>query len=291
MKIELFKAVVFNIDLWKEIQSHINGKKYKDWTDGDLAAQLDYWNLIKEKIKNHEKLIITDIFINIIIQYKRIDVIKQFDKYKYKFYYSNIGCYDKPVNIIDRIIVVSTSGGNLDIIKWLYENIFECHIYCTSNSMDYAALHGHLDIIKYLHKNCIERVMFKISHEKPLNIIKLLYENRSQCCIRYAVTWAAESGHLDIVKWFHENSYEGFTTGAMDSAAFGGHLDIVKWLHENRLEGCTQEAMFKAARRRHRNILKFLYENRPECLLSVGTIRWDKELYEFLYEYQSKNCT
>ena len=56
MNTKLFKAVIFNTNLWNEIQSHIKGKKYKYWTDGDLAAKLGYFSLIKNKNHNNEKM-------------------------------------------------------------------------------------------------------------------------------------------------------------------------------------------------------------------------------------------
>ena len=43
--------------------------------------------------------------------------------------------------------------------------------------MDYAVYNGHLDVIKWL------------------------YENRTEGCTYQAMNWAVESGHLDVVEW------------------------------------------------------------------------------------------
>ena len=47
------------------------------------------------------------------------------------------------------------------------------------------------------------------------------------------MNYAAINGHLEVVKWLYNNRTEGCTQVAMDCAAIRGHSDVVKWLHAN----------------------------------------------------------
>ncbi len=43
-------------------------------------------------------------------------------------------------------------------------------------------------------------------------------------------------GHFEVVKWLYENRSEGCSTLAIDWASIFGHLEIVKWLEESCFE-------------------------------------------------------
>lgn len=44
---------------------------------------------------------------------------------------------------------------------------------------------------------------------------------------------AARQGHLEIVRWLYERRSEGHTTTAMESASCAAHFHVVRWLHEH----------------------------------------------------------
>ena len=137
MKIELFRQVIFCKDLWGEIQSHIKGKKYKDWTDGTKAARLGYLNLIKEKHKHSEHMVFTTATMDWAAAYGRLEIVKWLHENRSE------GCTPWAMDL-------STRAGHFEVTKWLYKNRSEGNI---NNLMILVRRMGRLEIVKWLQDN------------------------------------------------------------------------------------------------------------------------------------------
>ena len=104
--------------------------------------------------------------------------------------------------------------GNLDIVKWLYENKSK-----NMNFSDYEIL----QIVEKGHLNIIEWIYEKINNELYFDRISLV---------------AAENGHLHIIKWIcnhNHNHYFSYDSGVpiiMYEAAKNGHSHVIKWLYK-----------------------------------------------------------
>ncbi|EGG22317.1 hypothetical protein DFA_04435 [Cavenderia fasciculata] len=173
-------------------------------------------------------------------------------------------------------IVIASSNGFIDIVKYLHENRTEgggikdamfLHEYrqegCTVNAMDLAAQNNHLDIVKFLH------------------------EHRIEGATPDALDWASEEGHIEVVKFLSEHRSEGASTSAMNGAARNGHIEIVKYLHFNRSEGCTRSAIQSVCEKGLLEIASFLINVRNEkCdeeLLLTASIRGHYDIVKYTY--------
>lgn len=107
----------------------------------------------------------------------------------------------------------------------------------------WALRSGRLDCIEYLNSSIpFSLGAIEIAAEHGyIDIIKWLYDNRSEYYSGEALSNAAGKGHLELVKWlFNNRPYEISSLWtddnikiAIDRAAYSGYLDIVKWLFYN----------------------------------------------------------
>lgn len=132
--------------------------------------------------------------------------------------------------------------GNLEILKWLYENrpnesMKEKH----HNIMDCASTWGHLEVVQWLHENrtegCTKKAMDLAAKNGQLEMVKWLHKNRTEGCTVEALLSAANNGHLKILKCLLKYKYiKKFSEVDLDNviryAIQGGNLDIVQWLYK-----------------------------------------------------------
>ena len=138
------------------------------------------------------------------------------------------------LNSWNRAMDAAAMIGDIEIVKWVHENIQDC---CTTRTMNNAAENGHLEVVKWLH------------------------ENRTEGCTTDAMDWAASKGHLEVVKWLHENRTEGCTKNAIDCAAYNGHHEVVKWLHEHCPALCNlQDALARATQENRQYTIQVISE-------------------------------
>ena len=115
------------------------------------------------------------------------------------------------------IFFESISKGNLEILKYFYENKPPGDMLYTGDAAYFrAAEGGHLEVLKYLHE---KNSFFRFT---------------SLCWSTWVCGIAAKGGHLECLKYARENGcpWDDWTC---DAAAAGGHLEILKYAHEN---GC-----------------------------------------------------
>ena len=182
--------------------------------------------------------------------------------------------------------------GNLDIIKYLYE---EHHLDVElKNSegqtpVNVASLYGYLDIVKYLVENChanadtqskkFNSPLHNAAFNGHFGVVKYLVE---QCHLNIEakndegqtpVNRASLNGYLDIVKYLVENCHANINTFSnrgnypINNAAFNGHLDVVKYLVDEcnisveLKNGEGQTPVNSASLKGHIDIVKYLVEN------------------------------
>uniref|UniRef100_K3X1S8 Uncharacterized protein n=1 Tax=Globisporangium ultimum (strain ATCC 200006 / CBS 805.95 / DAOM BR144) TaxID=431595 RepID=K3X1S8_GLOUD len=102
-----------------------------------------------------------------------------------------------------------TTDGHIDVVRYLHENGIGG---CTTDAMDYAAMHRHLGVIQFLH------------------------ENRSEVCTPAAIDRAAGNDHYTVVAFLCEYRSEGFTD-AVKRAEQAGYSSITTSLQMVEIEG------------------------------------------------------
>ncbi|EGG22321.1 hypothetical protein DFA_04439 [Cavenderia fasciculata] len=193
-----------------------------------------------------------------------------------------------------QAIVIASSRGFIDIVKYLHENRTEGG--GTKEAMDEAARHGHLDIVKVssITEGATKWAMDGAAGNGHIEIVKYLSEHRSEGETTDALDWAAQNGHIEIVRYLSEHRSEGATTDALDWAAQNGHIEIVRYLSEHRSEGATTYAMDLAARNGHIEIVQYLHFNRSEGCSRAGIKSvCEKGLLEiasFLINVRNEKC-
>ena len=165
-----FFTVMGNSDLWKELRKHMY--------PGKKTGNWYTWNGTGDVAASHKYLSLMDT--------------------RPKLQYTE----DAMEN--------ATRKGNLDVVKWLYENRIELRDF---HAGEHAVECGHLEIVKWLDE------------------VRNPYEPCTWLSLGMDI--AARHGHLEIIKWLHGRSYYTCTTYAVPFAETGGHTEVVKWLKEN----------------------------------------------------------
>ncbi|OWZ23128.1 hypothetical protein PHMEG_0002053 [Phytophthora megakarya] len=98
--------------------------------------------------------------------------------------------------VCDKVV----KGGQFRVVKWLFEN---CSKDCSILAPKYAATNGDLESLQWLHKFLNGAFSSDMMHE------------------------AAKAGHLDVVKWLYELRTEGCSTVARDGAPACDYLEVV----------------------------------------------------------------
>ncbi|KAL3664066.1 hypothetical protein V7S43_010953 [Phytophthora oleae] len=194
------------------------------------------------------------------------------------------------------LLPVAAASGQLDVLKWLYDDVGEREL--TTDCLDQAASAGHLDVVQWLsshHCPATNLAMDGAATAGFLNVVQWLHEHRIEGCSVSAMDGAAENGHLEVVKWLHTMRKEGCSVSAIEKAAGNGHLEVVQWLPSNRLEGCTTRAMDWAAKGGHQEVVKWLHMNRSEgCTtdaMDLAASSGHLKTMQWLDENRSEGCT
>jgi hypothetical protein len=180
----------------------------------------------------------------------------------------------------------AAAAGNLEMLKWLYDNSNRC----TRNVVKNAARNGHLEIIKWL-----VEIGFDLPH-----VIDL---------------YAAENGHLEIIKFLHSRGHpiasisdaaaypetlnwmqknvSGRHAESYECAIMYGNLDLCKWLFLNNHSWNSDYLFYIAAKRGHLDICKWLYENNYRSNGGFyGAVRGESEkMFEIIEWFLEKGFT
>lgn len=238
---EAFFIVLFSDDLWKHLKKWIKAS----WTAYPFLDPFGY-----------------DFTLPPTIKYK-----KTANYYDYKD--GDIAAYQGYFSLIkEREDLVFTPHvfrrvGNLDIIKFIYENRIQT---CDPNAIDFALEANHPDIAKYLFE--VMKVPFTEDTlgcslcTENLEIVKWVYNNGGTPDERF-LDGAISFGCVDILRWILGNIPNlKFSHSGIDSAAEGGQLEAIKFAYENIPHIYEQCAVDNAAREGHIEIVKYLIDNK-----------------------------
>lgn len=195
-----------------------------------------------------------------------------------------------------EVCQLAIEKGNLELIKYLYENNITWDSYKNEYFCTYAIEAPYeedkkLEILEYLYSvgckgdsgSCEASIIFKC-----INCLKFLYEKKNckwdDKIYYYAIQNSdisyskylfenglnfkkdickdiAYYGNLDFIKYFHQNGFE--LTDTLNVSLEGGHLDCVKYLHENGEELPKRIPQFLAygKNKNHQDCLKYLKDN------------------------------
>lgn len=149
----------------------------------------------------------------------------------------------------------------------LYNNIEALKLSFTNNYYDYdailiyASIGGHENLVLLaLNNGAIEKDNAAVYAAKNgmLNIIKILYKNKSDIDLSYITLYAASHGHLNVIEWCNENCTININFVAIESARNGSY-DVSVWAYKM---GAHLFYICKSAiEGNHQKIVEFSYEN------------------------------
>ena len=166
--------------------------------------------------------------------------------------------------LYQQTLVAAAEGGNLDIVKLVYERVGRtASTFFIRETSATAARLGHLEVVKWLSETDAfgGSLCSSAAEGGQLEILKWLRQSARwtpKACARVC-SGAAGGGHLEALKWARENGcpWDEETCGW---AARGGHLETLKWLRQM---GCPWDewACTWAATHGHFETLKWAFEN------------------------------
>ncbi|EFA82951.1 peptidase C1A family protein [Heterostelium album PN500] len=134
----------------------------------------------------------------------------------------------------DKLIDNAIIGGDLNIVKWVFENGYSNAF--TDKTIELATDQGHIDIISGLNVNvAINNAITKGN----LEILNILWTYNTPQAISYEnyIELAIEHEHFDILKWIYEN-IENSSAIVVPITFFSrsiekGNLPLAIWIYEH----------------------------------------------------------
>ena len=135
----------------------------------------------------------------------------------------------------DRTIDAAAYRGNLEMVKYCVAN--KCPIGCIRNPCAYAASGGHLECLKYLHEEVKAPWTYHTAsyaaENGHLHILEYLVERKYDKYHETACWYAAKHGHLDCLKYLHETAKAPWDEDAVQGAHKNNHPECVQYLLDN----------------------------------------------------------
>ena len=170
------------------------------------------------------------------------------------------GCADSALANIHLASVSKyvATNGQLEILKWLYEN--GCEL--SYNIFNNTTSAGHLEILKWLYENKYlwdSDTCACAAINGRLEILKWLHE--IGCCLSSKICdYAALYGHFEVLKWTRENGC-GWSYHTCSWAAKYGYFEIFKWARENGCNWDKNECIYSAKSNNHVEIVEWIKNN------------------------------
>lgn len=207
-------------------------------------------------------------------------------------------------------------GGNLDIIKLIYNKKFN---YIRNNNYDIlaaAAFNGSLENLKYVHKNILKDINYFSLNESArkghLDCMKYLVDNGAGFTIEsyankiiyfpddkpiYACMHACVSGSLECFRFAYENGCP--LQHSLQTAARYGAFEIIKYINENDLRSKDKSTNYKIILASicfgSVEIYKYLYEvmeikDYPKNISMIGSMR-NTDILKYMCETENITLT
>jgi hypothetical protein len=132
----------------------------------------------------------------------------------------------------------ASSGGHLNILKWLHATSRRSICPWITESSYIAGANGHVEVLKWLGAihilpdSCLIDVSIIAARRGYIDILKWACDKGVQWTDPVGIA-AVEGGKLDILKWLKANGYPRHSLCNRDmwkSAIATDHFDVLKWL-------------------------------------------------------------
>ncbi|CAN0255513.1 unnamed protein product, partial [Phaeothamnion confervicola] len=177
------------------ITSYQEGCPAKDFTDGDLAAELCHLGLLRF------------MGADAIFSVKAMDRAANISILKWLQAHREEGCSGAAV-------LNAAKNGRVEEVVWLLENRREGSAWA---ALDAAAAAGHVSVLA---------AILDLLPPDPADLAGLSCSRR--------IDAAARNGHVAVIRYLRarRGALETCTAAAVDSAAANGHLDVLELLHQ-----------------------------------------------------------
>ena len=218
----------------------------------DRIIKSGYFDILKFIYENRKhEFIFDNNTINSIIEFGNIEILTLIYHYIID---KKLICENYCNN---QALIICCKSGNLEILKWLHSKFYNNIIY--HNLLFCGPLIDHTIGLNY---------PIPSDENNRLEMIKWIHENIkiNNVCTTNAIDYAAQKGYLNIIKWLYENRTEGYTSFAFEFAASYNHLEVVKWFFQkytnnNDFNNISYNNIFRSvARNGHLDMLIWLYE-------------------------------
>lgn len=229
--------------------------------------------------------------IDVASDWKNLDIAKWLWK-------NNFKSVAEPMNIAAR-------NNDSDLFTWLHHNVNKG--YC-NYALEYFSSYGNLNMVKFIYDNRFERgTTNTINIAATIGNLELVifFEEKGLKCTGEALQNSAINNHINIVKYLHKNFNLRIKGSFLSLVAGKGHLDMFIWLLNNLDEVVSERnlisSMENASQNNHMNIVQYLYNNyfidwQSKTLLHSSVYSNNVDIVKFMFnilklgKYYTKKC-
>ncbi|EGG18636.1 hypothetical protein DFA_04131 [Cavenderia fasciculata] len=229
------------------------------------------------------------------------------------------------------VMEIVAKNGHLHILEWFHyykiKNNYYSYQSYTGNPIDNAKS---LKIVQFLHKNGFRGTAAAIDNaclRGDLDIVKFLFENRTEGCTQQAIINACRIGNFEMIKFILSNIWKEkcpstavdavigtncslevlmyldqvcTIVGLGDASSYHGRLDIIQYYYQHYPQDIlwtqVDDLVGFAAMDGHLDILQFICEKFPESIFKPNTMdiavgKGKLEIVKFLHFNRSEGCT
>lgn len=203
------------------------------------------------------------------------------DKMVIQYLYENGFEYDKPQDLLYE----ASKSGNIDCIKYVYENIYENVVPSWSSLHLGAAESGNLQCLKYVHEDLLKKInIFDKSICKYAalsgNLECLEYvHKRGAIMTKYVCENAAKANNIECLKYAYQNG-SIIDEVCLANATQNNNLEMVKFIHSVGVPLDTQITYIFAMYGNY-DALVWCYEK---------NVKWDSNIYQHLATKNKLDC-
>ena len=230
-----------HLDLVKWLCETCENSKYYFTSIHKVAVEIGNMDIVKYIYEMSEFRYMEQDILDLAVRSGNLEVVKYLHSEGYEF-----GKFT---------FLEAVKSGNLEVFEWL------CMMNCKNDhslNIEYGLKGGNLDIIKYLYEKDQPLSPIRSYYATTsgnLKLVEWLFEQNFEFD---GINGALCNGSLEIVKLFLEKGYV-LSEDAMSTAAVSGNLELLQFLHKMGL-GYDKDTMWQAAEGGHMNVVWWLYD-------------------------------